>query len=227
MGTQQVLVVVVVWVVIGLVTGLWMARRGHDWTWTLIAIALGPLFVPIAWERVERHPRVASVGVDGPVGARAEMAGPRVLVGLDGSADAERALDTAISLVGPRCGLLVLARVVSYDATEPDDPQAVNAASAHLDTVAGRVVGIPVNREVLAGPPGEALRQYAADHDMDVVVVGRRGRGLSERLLGSVSSHLLRHSEVPVLVVEPRSDPAVPASRGESRSGEETGRTGP
>ena len=73
------------------------------------------------------------------------------------------------------------------------------------------MVQTPVNREVLAGPPGEALSRYASDHEMDVVVVGRRGRGMSERLLGSVSAYLVRHSEVPVLVVEPRTPGDAPA----------------
>ena len=33
---------------------------------------------------------------------------------------------------------------------------------------------------MLAGPPGATLRQFAQQQDMDLVVVGRRGRGLNE-----------------------------------------------
>jgi nucleotide-binding universal stress UspA family protein len=204
MGTWQV-VAVAIWIGTGLLTGLWMARRGHDWRWTLIAVAIGPLFVPIALERVERRPRIASTGNDGAPATRSETSGPRVLVGIDGSEEAEQALGTALRLLGARCGLVVVAEVVSYDATEPDARHTVEAAEGHLEDAASVTGDAPVNREVLAGPPGEALNQYARDYDMDVIVVGRRGRGLSERLLGSVSSYLLKNSEVPVLVVEPRS----------------------
>lgn len=69
MCPTRLVVFVVVWVVIGLVTGLWMARRGHDPSWTLVAVVLGPLFVPIALERVERRPRLAAPGPGGPVPA--------------------------------------------------------------------------------------------------------------------------------------------------------------
>lgn len=215
MGTWQ-LVAVAIWLGTGLGTGLWMARRGHDWRWTLIAVGLGPLFVPIALERVERRPRVATSGSDGVPGPRSETSGPRVLVGIDGSEEAEQALSTAMTLLGPGCGLVVIAEVVSYDATEPDAPHMVETAAGHLSSAAPVVGNAPVNREVLAGPPGEALRRYACDHDMDVIVVGRRGRGLSERLLGSVSAYLLRHSEVPVLVVEPRTSEGTPTGSASS-----------
>lgn len=200
----------VIWIGTGLATGLWMARRGHDWGWTLIAVLLGPLFVPIALERAEREPRVALHGTDGEPGPRSETSGVRVLVGIDGSEDATRSLTAAMDLLGGRCGLVVVAEVVSFDDADPEDRH-LEPAQGHLDEAASLVVQTPVNREVLAGPPGEALSRYASDHEMDVAVVGRRGRGMSERLLGSVSAYLVRHSEVPVLVVEPRTPSDAPA----------------
>ena len=99
--------------------------------------------------------------------------------------------------------MLVLAEVVCYEATEDDTHAALDAASARLAASAARAGGVPVRFEVLAGPPGETLRRFAEEQDMDLLVVGRRGRGLSARLLGSVSADLVHHSSVPVLVVEP------------------------
>jgi nucleotide-binding universal stress UspA family protein len=50
-------------------------------------------------------------------------------------------------------------------------------------------------------PPDEVLAEVE-EGDPDLVVVGRRGMGRTVGLLmGSVSSFLLRHSSVPVLVV--------------------------
>lgn len=48
MNTTLAVALIVAWVVVGLMSGLWMARHGHDPLWTLIAVVLGPLFVPIA-----------------------------------------------------------------------------------------------------------------------------------------------------------------------------------
>lgn len=55
-----VVVFLALWIVIGLVTGVWMVRRGHNALWVLIAVVLGPLFVPIALERSAGLTRGAS-----------------------------------------------------------------------------------------------------------------------------------------------------------------------
>lgn len=201
-----VLVVAVGWVLVGLTVGLWMVRSGHDPRWAVIAVALGPIVVPIALERVERRPRSVASGPEATRGHDDGSAGgPRVLVGLDGSAESRQALAHVVDLLGPRCDLLVLAEVVDFDATEEDLQPELAAATERLTSATAAVSesGVDVRFEVLAGPPGEALRQLGEDQDVDMIVVGRRGRGLSRRLLGSVSSDLVRHSHVPVLVVEP------------------------
>ena len=60
-----------------------------------------------------------------------------------------------------------------------------------------------VHTRVLVGAPGSALREFAERQGFDIVVVGRRGGGLSRHVLGSVSTELVTRSSVPVLVVEP------------------------
>lgn len=204
-----VVVLVAAWVAIGLLSGLWMARHGHDPLWTLIAVVLGPMFVPIAIERVQRRPGVATFGKKGAPPHRWEgNAGLRVLVGLDGSAESERGLATALRLFGPYCGLLVLAEVVHFEAAEYAPRTAVDAAAQRLTRLAdGIEIAGAVHSEVLAGAPGPTLRAFAEQQDMDIVVVGRRGRDLSTRLLGSVSADVVQHSSVPVLVIEPPDDP--------------------
>lgn len=204
-STTAVVILAVVWPVIGLLSGLVMARRGYDPMWVLIALPLGPLFVPIALERIRRRPGVAEFGPTGEPPARVDgAAGPRLLVGVDGSTQSSRALDTVIELFGPRCGLLVLAEVVPFDAAEAVTSGGVDDASRRLAEVAARVrVAGGVHTEVLTGPPGPALRRFAEDQDMDLLVVARRGNGRSARMLGSVSTDLVEHSTVPVLVIGP------------------------
>jgi nucleotide-binding universal stress UspA family protein len=131
-----------------------------------------------------------------------------VLVGLDGSADSERALATVLRLLRPQGGLLVLAEVIPFDSAERVTSGDIDAASARLaDEAAGIDTAATLHAEVLTGPPGPALRRYAGQHDIDLLVVGRHGSGLSTRLLGSVSADLIENSSVPVLVIEPQNQP--------------------
>lgn len=205
MSTTVAVVSVVAWILVGLLAGLWMARHGHDPLWTLIAVVLGPLFIPIAIERVQRRPRVASFGQKGaPPRRSGPGSGLRILVGIDGSAASERGLATTLNLFGVHCDLLVLAEVVHFEAAESGTRTDVEAAAEHLARLAdGAQAGGVVHTEVLAGPPGPTLRGFAEQQDMDMLVVGQRGRGLSTRLLGSVAADVIQHSSVPVLVIDP------------------------
>ena len=226
MNSTLVMVLVVIWLVAGLLSGLWMARRGYDPLWILVALPLGLLFVPIAVERVKNRPTADGFGLHaGPPASSDTNAGPRVLVGLDGSAESERALATVLKLFGSHCGLLVLAEVVHYEAAERVDPTGIDAASQRLAELAAKVdvVGT-VHTEVLAGAPGPALRHYAEQQSMDLLVAGRRGRGLSKRLLGSVSADLVEHSLVPVLVIEPAATPPRDSFRADTPSNERSTR---
>jgi nucleotide-binding universal stress UspA family protein len=54
------------------------------------------------------------------------------------------------------------------------------------------------------GDAGTSIAEAAEAEEADLVVVGTRGRSGAERmLLGSVSDHVVRHVESPVLVVRP------------------------
>ncbi len=182
-----------------------MARRGYDPLWVLLAIPLGLLFLPIAIERVRRRPALADFGAAGlPPNRVSGSAGPRVLVGMDGSEDAERTLDTVVRLLGGQSGVLVLAEVVHFDAAERPSGVDLDAAVRRLNDRAAAIdTPAAVHTEVLTGPPGTALRQFAHEQDMDLLAVGRRGSGHARRLLGSVSSDLVENSSVPVLVIGP------------------------
>ena len=50
--------------------------------------------------------------------------------------------------------------------------------------------------------PGSQIVNYAVENNCDLVVMGSRGLGALRGILGSVSSHVLRESPVPVLVVK-------------------------
>ena len=56
------------------------------------------------------------------------------------------------------------------------------------------------------GSPARIICQLARDRQVDLIVIGRRGRtGLSEMLLGSVSNYVLHHAPCSVLTVQKNS----------------------
>ena len=53
------------------------------------------------------------------------------------------------------------------------------------------------------GNPGSVICDAAREWGADLIVVGRRGyKGLTEVLLGSVSSHVVRNAHCSVLIVQ-------------------------
>lgn len=63
--------------------------------------------------------------------------------------------------------------------------------------------GVSADQSYKEGDAGRAICEFALDGDIDLVVVGRRGRqGLKEMVLGSVSNYVVHHAPCSVLVVQ-------------------------
>jgi len=137
-----------------------------------------------------------------------------ILVAIDGSPDADRALTQAIDLAESEHARLTLfsAIVTPPTAAYIGGGGAVavafaqNAATETEKILREAVERVPDRvsvRTVLSGEPVRLalIHQIASGHH-DLVVMGSRGRGaLRSVLLGSVSHYVLNHSPVPVLVV--------------------------
>lgn len=64
--------------------------------------------------------------------------------------------------------------------------------------------GRPVVRVTKAGSPHYEILRYAADNDVDLIVIGTHGRsGLMHVLMGSVAESVVRKAPCPVLTVKP------------------------
>jgi nucleotide-binding universal stress UspA family protein len=136
----------------------------------------------------------------------------RVVVGVDGSADSERAIDWAFTeAVRNHAGVhLVHAVPVLADRPgKPDVPEALREQGEQvLLEAASRApadLGADVTREIFEGPAAAAL--VAASENARLVVVGSRGHGaLAGLMIGSVSQHTARHAHCPVVVVRAPAD---------------------
>ncbi|MEF8775972.1 MAG: universal stress protein [Haloarculaceae archaeon] len=134
----------------------------------------------------------------------------RIVVPTDGSPTAEAAIDHAVDLATRYDADVRVISVVNsrvYDtsiqsAVEPLREQ----GEAYVDRLetAATDAGVPVTTDVEIGRPGARILEYVDDHDVDLIVMGSRGRGgLPRRLLGSVTNYVVTHATVPVHVVPP------------------------
>lgn len=134
----------------------------------------------------------------------------KILVGYDGSDQAARALDFAISIAAQNGGAEIhIAYVVSKPVGVPDpipdevmDSLKEVARQELLDT--GRRVTKSLATPVLhleSGNPGEKLLELAESVKPDLVVLGTLKHSASERLLGTVSSFFLKSRKFPLLIV--------------------------
>jgi len=62
---------------------------------------------------------------------------------------------------------------------------------------------VSANSRVRRGEPASVILAVAGEIDADVIVVGQRGWPFAEGAGRMTSGHLLRHSDRPVLVVQP------------------------
>lgn len=197
------LVAVVVWVVAGMLAALvLLGRQGHrDPRWYLMGAVLGPLFIPIAAERADRSVTVLESSDDRP-----PSGDPSVIVGVDGSPGSDRAVQLAAALFDVARSHIVLVAVVDPDAAHsPDDEQRVRARSMLTERARWFGVDVPAGRvvtQVVHGQPVRAIETTAETYGAAVVVLGRRGAGVSRHLLGSVATQITQRAAVPVLLAD-------------------------
>jgi nucleotide-binding universal stress UspA family protein len=139
-----------------------------------------------------------------------------IVVGVDGSDEARKALARALSL-GDTLGIPV--HVVHVTHYPPLMLAALEQAPVQLDEIEAaerRLVweqiqpvlddapeGVRVEKVELSGYPPDAIVGYAADVGAWLIVVGSRGRGaLASMMLGSTSHRILHTTKCDVLVVK-------------------------
>jgi nucleotide-binding universal stress UspA family protein len=136
----------------------------------------------------------------------------RILVPTDGAPGSEKAIAEALSLAELSGGTIHALYVVDTRdySTLPEakwlsvDAEFEDQGESVVGQVAERVASRSIAAEtaVQRGIPHEVITRYAADNDVDLVVMATHGRtGLNRFLIGSVTEKVLRSAEQPVLVV--------------------------
>ncbi len=148
------------------------------------------------------------------------MAFRSILVAIDGSPPAGQALAHAIDLAESEHARLTVMSCVcapppaaylgggaaaAGEAARTAEPETEAMLAQARERVPGNVsVSTVLSRE----PARTAILRQIERGNHDLVVLGSRGRGaVRSLLLGSVSHHVLHHSPVPVLIVQPEPAP--------------------
>lgn len=148
--------------------------------------------------------------------AQRTLAFYRVLVALDGSRLAERALHAASDLFGSTARATLIRVVVPpMGPTTPYLPDAARLnleevqhdtalADAYIAAQATKVKGgwLGVDTRVVASyHPADAILRAASAGDADLIVLGTHGRGpVIRAILGSVADKVIRGAELPIFV---------------------------
>lgn len=139
-----------------------------------------------------------------------------ILVPLDGSTLAERALPSATALARGANARLHLYHVRS-DPASPAEIRAELDAETRLEEVARKLRGQGIQATTVSAPAfptAEAILGVACDPPVDLIVMSTHGRGgLGRWLYGSVADRVLSQADVPVLLVSATCQRTWPVNR--------------
>lgn len=134
-----------------------------------------------------------------------------ILLAVDGSEHGKKAAEIAGGLARQMKSELWV--VVAYDPIppyigQPNFQHEMNARLSHSDAILAEAMALVgelddrVHKQILEGPPAEAILAVAETRQVDLIVMGTRGLGrLAGLLLGSQSQKVAAHASCPVMLV--------------------------
>jgi nucleotide-binding universal stress UspA family protein len=136
-----------------------------------------------------------------------------ILVGTDGSARAERAVEEAVALAKAQDGHICLVAAYSEKEQYREPVQSsAKATTGHVQEAAEQVLkraarraeeaGVPVDYEARVGDPVDVLLDVASERDVDLIVIGNKGMtGARRYWLGNVPNKISHHATTSVMIV--------------------------
>ena len=140
----------------------------------------------------------------------------QILVPTDFSENAESAMNYAIDLAKQCSATLhllhtpVIPTYLLMDLSYSPGPEAVtrilNDSQEALDAQAQKLIeaGVEHFTAIREGTAHEVIRDYAKEHDVDLVIMGTHGRtGVAKLMYGSVTERVVKTVHTPIIVVPP------------------------
>jgi nucleotide-binding universal stress UspA family protein len=139
----------------------------------------------------------------------------RIIVPLDGSIHAARAVPVAAWIAELTHGDIILVCVVNHfvlgqPATTPPsnlydhDDFSIHEAEAYLEEIshAPELVHLPIEKMILSGPVASTLLFAAHSSHADLMVLSSHGRsGIHHKAFGSISEKIVYRTSIPVLIL--------------------------
>ena len=141
------------------------------------------------------------------------MIATHILVGHDGSRDADTAFEDALDLAALARARLTVVSVASppEPPTEVETQASIELATRHYEELfenlrrQAQERNVTFETHVLVGHPADQILKAAAKYGADMIVVGHRGRSaIRDWVSGSTSRRVFTHATCPVLVVRAR-----------------------
>ncbi|MGI6220725.1 MAG: universal stress protein [Coriobacteriales bacterium] len=154
------------------------------------------------------------------------LAFTNILVPFDESDAARRAVDAAVGIAADGAVVTLLQAADKPLTVDPtvvaaerragvySEDQMVKAAEEYGDSVRAKLEAVAdeavsgsgknlqIHCEAIVGSPAATIIDYAKAHDVDIIVMGRRGLGSVRAMLGSVSQRVAHETDLPLLLVK-------------------------
>jgi len=143
----------------------------------------------------------------------------RILVPLDFEEPCQAAADLAASVANDYGAEVIFVHVFDREAAiahsetgyyTPIDAETIEGMHADIKALlakaetAAQNKGVKTSSRAYYGRPSEVIPALAKEFGVDLIVMGSHGRtGVSRVMVGSVTEEVLRHTQIPTLVIHP------------------------
>ncbi len=166
-----------------------MGRHGRRGLLKLLVGSMTSKIIGHGFPRVQVVPRKSTIS------------GEKILLATDGSEFSKMAVVEAVSM-GENCTTLKEIYVLSVASGDADLEVAKTRADDVCAEMKGKIGNVECVAMGLVGRSAEVITTIAQEKDVDLILMGGHGKGLSKLLMGHVTEKVIGRAHCAVLVVE-------------------------